>query len=185
MGVVEVYDIESRCFFVIPQMVTQVIVGDQCEIVEFKIIDIQTETLLYVLLNVAIDNSIAFPGAGSSKHHSRPEWVHYVYPSVTPKTFVVILCRKIYRVFIIQELRFLFEAFILIVERIIDIISFKPSAEPYPGCQQTEITNRQREDIEYCTASGTPRQMAQGVVEEKEQQTTTAGNGDLPTGYLF
>ena len=47
------------------------------------------------------------------------------------------------------------------------------------------IAGRQSEDIEYCTGSGTPRQMAQGIVEEKEQQSATCGSDNLLIRNFF
>lgn len=106
-------------------MVTQMIVGDQCEIIEFKIINVHGESLLNVLFYKAVYQGIRFPAAGISDNDVSTDWGDYRNSAIAPRTFIVIFCREVYRVFIIQKLRFLFETFILIVERIFDSVSFE------------------------------------------------------------
>ena len=87
--VVEVDDVEFRRNLIALHVGTQVVVGDDGEVVELEVVDIHRKSLLDLLLDELIDYGIGFSRTGRSQHDRRAEGIDDVDPTRMPLSFVI------------------------------------------------------------------------------------------------
>jgi len=137
--VVEIDDIEFRGHLIAVQVRTQVVVGDDGQIVELEVVDIHRETFLDHLLDIVVDDGIALAGTGRTQHDAGPKGVDDIDPAGVPPFPVVEERGKIDRVFVLDQPRFLHETFVLVVERIVRHSAREQPSEPDARREQADI----------------------------------------------
>ena len=87
--VVEVDDVEFRRNLIALHVGTQVVVGDDGEVVELEVVDIHRKSLLDLLLDELIDYGVGFSRTGRSQHDRRAEGIDDIDPTRMPASFVI------------------------------------------------------------------------------------------------
>ncbi|MCY1536219.1 hypothetical protein D9M68_716650 [compost metagenome] len=76
---VKVYYIELRFNFISAFVFDESIISNDRKIIEFEIIQKDTESFEDMLGDHMADHEIAFTGPGRTSNQQRPEWINYVY----------------------------------------------------------------------------------------------------------
>ena len=94
--VVEIYHVEFRLNFILVSMLQQMIIGNGRKIVKLEIVNVHAETLLNLLFNVIVYNSIRFTRTRCPQHNRCPKRVYDIYPTVIPFIFVIKLSTNLF-----------------------------------------------------------------------------------------
>ena len=183
--VVEIDDIEFRGNLIAVQVRTQVVVGDDGQIVELEVVDIHRETFLDHLLDIVVDDGIALAGARRTQHDAGPKGVDDIDPAGVPPFPVVEERGKIDRVFVLDQPRFLHETFVLVVERIVRHSAREQPSEPDACRKQTDVTRAEGCRIEETRSGGSEVQVQQQVATEKEHGPGGGDGHDAAHGDPF
>ena len=122
--IIKIDNIKSRLYFVSIRMIHQMIICYLRKIGKLIVVDIHGKTLLNLLFDIVVNNSVRFSTAGSTQYNSSSKRIHNINPSIVLLFSIPEAGRKINRIFIIHKLHLLHKGFILYIKNIIHQINF-------------------------------------------------------------
>ena len=173
-------DVEFRRNLIALHMGTQVVVGDDGEVVELEVVDIHRKALLNLLADVAVHHGVGLARAGSSQHHRRPEGVDDVNHPRPPLAPVVVAGRKVDRVFVFKQTRLLLETLVVVIEGVAGKGRMQQAADPHPGGQQRKVAAQQGQHIAPETKFQPRGKAPQRIVAEEQEEPGQRQEKDLP-----
>ena len=139
--IVKVYDIEFRSDTVLLNILSLVpehlVVGYDGEVGILVVIDIHRIGFGYLL--AAVHHGIRLAGAGSAEDYRGTKRVHHIHPTLVPPFSVIELCGEVYRILVVQKLRFLLERFVLVVEAVVHHVVLQHSAHIHSSDKHKDV----------------------------------------------
>ena len=169
-GIVKVDDIEFRLYLVAVLIVNQMVVGNHREVGKLEVVNILTESLFNLLLDERVYYGIGFSRTRRAEYDGCTERIHDIDPAVIPFFLVIETGGQINGIFIGEQVRFLLETFVLVVENIVHEVVLQQAAYVQPRHQEADIADRHRENIDSGIRLYAQWQRQYPPIQEKEHK---------------
>ena len=146
------------------------VVGDSGKVGIFKVVNILTESLFYLLLDERINHGVRFSAARRAQYDGSTERIHNVNPAVVPLLPVIETGGQVNGILVFKQACFLHERLILLIEHVIHQVVLQQATHVKSRHEQADIADRHREHVQGGVPLHTEREGKHPPVEEEEHE---------------